>query len=328
MGGPRIGPPVAARTLVPEPLDLAILREMYRGGAANLAGMDPRLNATRIARNLRTGRARVAARLKLWQDTHFLTRYDVWLNPALFGFQGAWVAIQVASPRVKPELFERIGLIDGVVSGLEYLGDWMSVGFVTPDAASLERTLGLVRGLSGVIGLLPPDVWALPTPRRELSPLDVRIVQALRERPASTLSETARRVGISTKTMTRRYTQLIDDWDVWFVPVFDFRAIAWPVVFVELRLNGAATRDAILRQIRARYFFTLNFESSQVGPQLGSDRHVLVVLPPSAAHLEEVEQFLRSLKGVGDAELTVIVRSRSFPNWFDRHLESLARRST
>jgi len=323
----RLAPGVPSPLLTPEPLDLDILQEMYRGGAANLAGIDPRLNATRIAKQLRVGRARVAARLKSWSDSGFLQKYDVWLNPALFGWDGAWVAIRVTHPRVKPELFDRLALIDGVVSGIEFLGDWISVGFVTPDARALERTLGVVRGLAGVAGHEPPSMWTLPPPRRQLTRLDVRVVRALRERPRATLSETARRVGISTRTMTRRYSELLEDWAVWFVPVFDFRVVTGPVVSISLVLDGTASRESVSRQIRGRYPLTLEFQNSEVGPPIGRDEHVLVVLPPSAAHLEELDRFVASLPGVSGQELSVMVRSRSFPEWFNRHLDTMAARS-
>ncbi|MGA8303804.1 MAG: Lrp/AsnC family transcriptional regulator [Thermoplasmata archaeon] len=307
----------------PESLDLDIIREMYREGAANLAGVDPRLNATRIAHRLRVGRARVAARLKTWDEVGFLQRYDVWLNPALFGWQGAWVSIQVDHPRVKPPLFARLALIDGAVSGLEFLGDWISVGLVTPDSPSLHRSLDLIRGLAGVRGVEPPVVWRTPVPQRQLSSLEVRIVRALRERPTATLSETARRVGVSTRTMTRRYAQLIEDWAVWFVPIFDFRTISSPVVSVGLSLAVGASREGIARKVRARYPLTLEFRNTIVGPQLGVDSLMLFVIPPSAAHLEELEQFIGALEGVVGLETNVMVRSHSFPAWFDRHLATL-----
>ncbi|MGA7861231.1 MAG: Lrp/AsnC family transcriptional regulator, partial [Thermoplasmata archaeon] len=69
--------------LQPETIDIDILREMYREGAIDLAGVDPRLNATRIARQLGVRRARVSARLKAWRDSGLLRRYDVRVNPAL-----------------------------------------------------------------------------------------------------------------------------------------------------------------------------------------------------------------------------------------------------
>ena len=319
-----LGAGVTVAPLQAEPLDLDILREMYRGGAINLAGVDPRLNATRIAHRLRIGRARVATRLKTWRDSGLLNRYDVWLNPALFGWHGAWVAIRVAHPRHKSELFARLSLLDGAVAGIEFLGDWISFGLVSPDEDSRERTLGLIRGLTGVAGIEPPAVWQHPEPRRALSPLDARIVRALRERPTATLSEIARRVGVSTRTMTRRYAQLLDDWTVWFVPLFDFRAIERPVVNLTMTLQPGTARETLVRQIRGRYPLLLEFRSSPVGPILAPEQLIVTVLPPSAAHLEEVEQFASALIGVDAIESSVMVRTLSFPDWFDRFLDSLA----
>jgi len=310
---------VTAPPLNPEPLDLDILREMYRDSPANLAAIDPRLNATRIAKRLRVGRARVAARLKAWNKSGFLVRYDVWLNPALIGWQGAWVSIRVDHPHAKPTLLGHLAMIEGAVSGLELIGEWVSLGLVAPDAASLERRIGLVRGLAGVRSIEDPVLWDLPKPKRALSALDIRIVRALREHPTATLSDTARRVGISTRTMTRRYSALIDDSAVWFVPILDFRAISYPVVSVGVTLRPEAGRETVARQIRTRYPLTLDIGASVAG----SPAHIFFVVPPSAAHLEELERFVGAIKGVINVEAQVMVRIHCFSSWFDRHLETL-----
>lgn len=315
---------MTAPPLNPEPLDLDILREMYRDGRANLSGIDPRLNATRIAKRLRVGRARVAARLKAWDERGFLLRYDVWLNPALIGWQGAWVSIRVDHPRAKPALFAHLAFIDGAVSGLELIGEWVSLGLVAPDAASLERRVGLVRGLAGVRAVEAPVLWDTPAPKRALSALDIRIVRALRERPTATLGDTARRVGVSTRTMTRRYSSLIEDSAVWFVPILDFRAISRPVVSVGVTLTAEVGRESVARQIRTRYPLTLDFGAPVSGPTA----HIFFVLPPSAAHLEELELFVGAIKGVTTVEANVMVRIHSFSSWFDRHLETLTPRRT
>ena len=311
--------------LRPEPLDIDLLREMYREGAVNVAGIDPRLNVTRIAQHLRVGRARVAARLKAWKDSGLLLRYDVWLNPALLGWQGALVNVRVDHPRAKPALFSHLGLIDGAVMGLEFAGEWVSVSLVAADTVSLERRVDLVRGLAGVREVEPPVLWRVPVPQRELTTLDIRIVRALRERPTGTLTEAARRVGISTRTMTRRYTALIEDWAVWFVPIFDFRALSSPMVSLRLVRKPEIGGESVARQIRTRFPLTVDFRMGVAGPDVGSETH-LFVMPPSAAHLEELELFVSSIKGVVAVEANLFVRMHSFPEWFDRHLETLAHR--
>jgi DNA-binding Lrp family transcriptional regulator len=312
--------------LQPETLDIDILREMYREGAIDFTGVDPRLNATRIARELGVRRARVSARLKAWRDSGLLRRYDVWVNPALFGWQGAGVNIRVHHPRAKADLLSRLAALEGAVSAVEFLGEWITFGVVTPDAAALERTLTIVRGLAGVQEVEVPMPWRMLPPRRELSPLDIRIVRALRKSPTAMLSTTAHQVGISTRTMTRRYANLVENRDVWFHPSFDFRAFSSPVVLLAMTLPPETDRRPVLRRIQTRYPLSLAFRGMPERP--GSDPGGLLglVMPSSAAHLEEVEQFVASIEGVEELEANVVVRLHSFPDWFDRQLEALAQR--
>lgn len=314
---------MAASGLDPDELDIAILREMYRGGAVNLAGIDPRLNATRIARSLRVGRARISARLKWWRRSGFLQKYAVWLNPALLGWHGTWVAIRLEHPRLKPELFRRLGLIDGVVSAMDFLGEWVSAALVAPDPVSLQRRVDLIRHLAGVREIEPPVPWRILEPKRSLTPLEIRIVQALRERPTATLSETARRVGISTRTMTRKYSALVEDWTVWFMPVFDFTALPYPVVSLNLFVGPGAERDSIARRIRSRFPLTLDFSTTVVGPDTPPQVLVFFVTLRSIGQLEELEAFVGALDGVQHVEPYVMVRTYDYPEWFDAHLRGL-----
>jgi len=312
--------------LQPETLDIDMLREMYREGAIEFAGVDPRLNATRIARELGVRRARVSARLKAWRDSGLLRRYDVWVNPALFGWQGAGFNLRVHHPRAKADLFSRLAALEGAVSGVEFLGEWITFGVVTPDAAALERTLRIIRGLAGVREVDVPAPWRILPPRRELSPLDIRIVRALRENPTAMLSTTADKVGISNRTMTRRYANLVEDRDVWFHPIFDFRAFSCPVVALGVTVRAETDRNSILRRIQTKYPLSLAFRGMPERPGPAAGGLLGLVMPPSAAHLEEVELYVASIEGVEELEANVVVRLHSFPDWFDRQLEALAQR--
>jgi DNA-binding Lrp family transcriptional regulator len=319
---------VSVSTLHPDSLDLDIYREMYRNSSPNLAGIDPRLNTTRIAQRLKIGRARVAARVKAWNDSGFLLRYDVWLNPAIFGWRGAWLGVQVENYRNKPTVLSRLALVEGAVFGIEFLGEWVSLALLAPDSATLKRSVELIQGLAGVRAIEPPIVWELPRPKRQLTPLDIRIVHALREQPTATLSATAQRVGISTRTMTRRYSELIDSWAVWFVPVFDFRAISTPAVSVVITMAPGIAPEPVVRRVRTRFPLTIDFLAGDAGADAQTGRRFFLVMPPSAAHLEELERFVAAMAGVVSVETNVMVRMHSFPVWFDRQLETLGRGRT
>jgi DNA-binding Lrp family transcriptional regulator len=309
--------------VVTQPLDIDMLREMYREGAVDLAGVDPRLNATRVAERLHVGRSRVAARLKVWKDAGFLRRFDVWLNPALLGWQGGWVSLRVEHPRMKPDLFRRLRLVDGVVSALEFIGEWTSVGLIAPDRETLQRRVDLLRGLAGVSGIEGPAPWNPPAPTRPVSPLDLRIIHALRERPTASLSDIARRVGISTRTMTRRYSELVEGWAVWFVPVFDFTALISPVVCLNLAVDPGTSQDAVVRALRKKFPLVLEARRGALVPGNGTELIVLFVTLPSAASLEELDRWTAAIEGVQGVEALTMIRMHAFPEWFDHQLAAL-----
>jgi DNA-binding Lrp family transcriptional regulator len=307
----------------PTPLDIDMIREMYRERVVNVAGVDPRLNASRIAQRLRVGRRRIAARLRVWKEAGFLPRYDVWPNPALLGVQGGWVNVRAEHRRAKPEVLRSVGLVDGVVYAVDFVGEWLFLGLLGEDRASLERKASLLRGLTGVATVEGPVPWTVPDPKRPLTALDLRVVRALREQPDASLRDTARRVGVSTRTMTRRYSALVDDRAVWFVPLFDFRALVPPVVALSLTVRAGTSPEGTTRALRRR--FPLVLESPAPARDPGSLPTVLTtyVTLPSAANVEELELFAGALPGVDEVEALTMVRVHSFPDWFDRHLSGL-----
>ena len=299
-------------------IDIDILREMYHARAVTIAGVDPRLNASRVAQRLGVSRARVDARLKEWTKYGLLQRFDVWPNPALLGRVGFSVDIRLHDRFEKDALFERLRLIDGAVGGIDLLGDWVAVQFVVPRAADIARTTALLRGLAGVAEVGNVLDWAPVETRHELTPLDLRIIRVLRRYPTAPLSEVARRVGVSTRTITTRYGRLVDDLAVWFVPVLDFRALSEPVVSLNVQLGPAAEREAISRAVRRAYPKSLEFRRAPFGSVLPESFAVFFVLCPSAGRLEELEGFVRHLPGVEAVEMLVMIRILSFPETLDR----------
>jgi DNA-binding Lrp family transcriptional regulator len=299
-------------------IDIDILREMYHARAVTIAGVDPRLNASRVAQRLGVSRAKVDARLKEWTEYGLLQRFDVWPNPGLLGRVGFSVDVRLADRFQKDALFERIRLIEGAVGGIDLLGDWVAVQFVVPSETDIQRTVSLVRGLAGVAEVGTTIEWARVETKHELSPLDLRIIRVLRRYPTEPLSVLARHVGVSTRTITTRYGRMVEDLAVWFVPVLDFRALAEPVVSLNVQLGRTAERESISRAIRRMFPKTLEFRRAPFGPILPETFAVFFVLCPSAARLEELEGFVRQLPGVEAVEVLVMIRIVSFPETFDR----------
>jgi DNA-binding Lrp family transcriptional regulator len=215
-------------------------------------------------------------------------------------------------------VIERIGLVDGAVGGIDLAGDWISAQFVVPNGAEARRRADLLRGLAGIAEVGAPILWAKLEPSRGLTPLDLRIIRVLRDYPTQPLSTVARHVGVSTRTITTRYGQLVDSLAVWFVPVLDFRALSQPVVSVNVSLSDSADHEAVSRAFRKAFPQSLEFVRAPFGPILPDRVAVYFALCPSAARVEELEGLLRSLPGVEAVEALLMIRIFSFPETFDR----------
>lgn len=300
-------------------LDIDMLRTMY-ARAVSISGIDPRLNANRMARELHVSRARVAARLRAWTDYGFIQRYDVWPNPYLFGLTGASFDVRVDDRLAKDRVLARVALVPGAVGGIDFLGEWVTTTFVLPHDADPGRTAELLRGLAGVAEVGEVAPWAAPESPRPLTPLELRIVRVLRQFPRDSLAAIARHVGVSARTITTRYGRLIDERAVWFVPVFDFRALAEPVLTLNVEFRSADDREAFRTALGRAHPRSLEFRRLAFGPALPDSVGSFFVVGRSAASRDDLESWVRDQPGVRGHETLVMKRVLSFPETFDRLL--------
>lgn len=203
-------------------LDAGIFRELHRDRTFLWGGIDPRIGATELADRLDVDRTTVWSRLKAWEADGFLLGQEVVPNSKLFGAGIGGGAFRVDDPRNKDEVFASLELVDGVLTWLDQVGPWVLLGCARESAKSLERCTRLIGELPGVaevaecLPFLPPESEIEPTAR------DWRIIAALREDPKRPLAEVAEEVGVSRRTLTRRYGQLLEAQAVWSFPTFDF----------------------------------------------------------------------------------------------------------
>ncbi len=304
------------------PLDLDILREMYPEGGVQISGIDPRLNANRIATRLGVSRARVSGRLSTWRELGFVARYDVWPNPLLFGLSGFAFEVRVAHRADKPEVIERIGLVPGAIGGIDYLGDWITVTFALPAEEDPRRAMALLRSLAGVAEVENTASWNSVDSPRALSPLELRVVRALRRFPTDSLTAIARHVGVSTRTITARYGRLLDEHAAWFIPVFDFRSLAEPVVTLAIEFATPGDRAGFPRALTRAFPNSLEFLRQPFGPVLPDLVGSFFVVADSAARVDEIERWVHRYPGVKGFESATLVRVLSFPDTFDRLLSA------
>ncbi|MEA3198974.1 MAG: hypothetical protein QOE90_402 [Thermoplasmata archaeon] len=303
-------------------VDLAILREMFRERVLFWGSLDPRVSTDAIARKVGVAGSTVRARLAAWHDAGFLARYDVLPNPALVGASLGAGNFRVADPRHKPQAFEDLALLEGTVSAQDNLGGWMTTTFLAHGPESLARRLKLLERLPGVAETLPCVPVRAPAPTMAPSPLDWRLLAALRHAPGASLGGVARELGVSTKTAARRYERLVAGRALWFVPELDFgRWRGAGLALLNLYLDPKTDSREVARAVRARLPDVLVLTDSADLFEGHAALAVLVHLG-ALADAEEAECAALEIGGVREVEVLFPRRFRSYGAWADEAIRA------
>lgn len=305
-------------------LDADILREMWRDQRLIWGGLDPRLSTTGIADRLGVDRTTVWARLKAWRQEGFLVRQEVIPNPALFGAGVAVGDLRVEDPQARPQALEALRLVDGILSGLDQVGPYTLLLYASESQAALERCRRLVGRLPSVDEVSMCVPFEPPANTLEPTGTDWRILSALRASPDAPLHEVANDAGVSRRTLTRRYSDLLDADAIWSFPVLDFTSYRGAVLARFMAVlpdaDGAtgfvnACKEGLSQMV---WWDALEHVSSEVEmDQAWVDVYCHLA---SAAEVEEVQTWLLGRDGVQGVEVFFPKEWFVVSSWFDERV--------
>lgn len=301
---------------------MRILRELSRDRVIVWGAADPRLSAESMARRLGVDPTTVRDRMRAWQQEEFLLGFTVLPNASLFGAGVASGAIRLENPSDKPRLMATVRAVEGVIGMMDHVGEWVGLGYVDPSAEALERTLAQLASIPGVAEVTPSFQVPQPAATVDLTPLDWRIVRALRAHPREPLSVAAEEVGVSTRTVARRYERMVEGRALWSIGMFDFGRWrdAIPVQLILTVGGEKATRSAVETLCAAfEGWFTWHVVPP---PHSGHEHHIadLYFHLKSVGELEALQRTARGLDGVQDVETYHPLRFEMFGDWADRRM--------
>lgn len=304
-------------------IDFQIYAELFPDRRFTMRGLDPRLSAETIGARVGIGRSAVRERLLAWERDGFLTDQHVVPSVHALGARLVGVNARVDDPTQRPAFLDAVQRIEGAFGALEYVGEWVALIFAVPDNEEAQES-DLVQQVARIRGVREATRFSMfhaPTSSSPLSPLDWRIVRALREDPKRTLDKVAEAVGVSTRTVRRRYDRLLAEEAVWFVPTMDFRRMSGAVVRVNLWLRPRADRHQVAAAMRKRFPGALE---TAMAPGELTEPVMAWMRFDSAALVEETRRELQSLEGVDEAELLFPVRTMLWPAWVEQRMTAIA----
>ena len=300
-------------------MDLVVLRIFrwlgflpYGEGSTDVS----RLNPWVIGRKIGVGGATVKARLRRLRESGFIGHFQVYPNFRILGIQGAAYVFDVGDVRRKHDVIEHCALVDGVTEIHEFLGTRVCIDLTFSGPRDEQRRLGLLQRLTGCPNPLKFYERAMPPVDVTLTRADWRIIQALRYRALRPLSEVADTLGLSTKTVRRRYDRMARHNALIIVPAVNPARLPSTIShLIVVHPEPSRWNDVvgeILRTFDASWFLT------RFNPPHSATFYLTAsTLDATEANLVRIQSF----DGVQQAQLAVLKEVRECSGWLDAAIE-------
>lgn len=295
-------------------LDLQILATMgYTPWGRRPRGVDA-LRPSTIAKVVDVTAETVSERLRHMEATGVIDGYQAYPNPRHGELEIAAWAFHPPSEAVLQGALEEMALVDGVAEIMEFHGGLVVVVLCWRSESERQRRLDLVSRMledpSPARVFEPP----LPDPTRELTHLDWRIVRALRGHADRSLQEVAEEVGVSYRTVKRRFDRMIEEGSLFVVPRVDRSRVTGVIPFTLFAVLGPDAPEDLANALKGR--FAERLVHTMIPREPGTGRVGIGLWAQSLAEVEVIRQEALGIEGV-DRVWTVFPRARHETSWLD-----------
>lgn len=275
-----------------------------------------RLNPWVIAKKLGADGNTVKLRLQKMRKSGFIRYFQIYPNFRLLGMHGSAYLFDVGDVLGKYAIIDRVALVDGVTEIHNFIGSHLCIDFTYLDSRDEGRRLELFRQLTGCAAPERFYEREMPPVDIELSHSDWRVIKALRYDAFKPLSAVAKDLGMSPKTVRRRFERMAQHNAVIVVPLVDPAGIPNTITYVMLLYPDPARREEVLAAAFAE--FGRSCFLSRTAPPGNA---MLVLAARSLAETEETLIKARRMDGMRDAKLLVLKDIREYTQWVDSAIE-------
>lgn len=296
-------------------LDFKIFRTLGFRPYGNEAVDFNRLSPWVIAKKLGVDGNTVKLRLSKMEKNGFIKYFQIYPNYRLLEIRGGAYVFELDAERKKSAI-NQCALVDGVTEIGSFVGNTMCIDFTYRDARDESRKVKLFSELTACKRSEKFYERVMPPVKIELSDTDWRIIRSLRCNALKPLSKVAQELGLSVKTVRRRFERMINNNAVIIVPVIDLGDIPNTITHVLLLYFDEDRRESALE--KALDLFDDSYFLVDTTPQ-GNAMIALV-----AQTLTETEDNLfkaKRIEGVRDIKMLILKETWEFSEWMDIEID-------
>jgi DNA-binding Lrp family transcriptional regulator len=297
-------------------LDFKIFKSLSFRPFGPTAGDLSRLNPWVIAKKVGADGNTVKLRLKKMKKGGFIKYFQIYPNYRLLGTNGGAYLFQAHDVLEKYEMIDKCSLVDGVVEIHNFIGSNFCVDFTYQDSNDEKRRLELLRRL---IRCESPEKFYdrfMPQVEVSLSNADWRIIKALRYDAFKPLSKVAEELGLTAKTVRRRFERMVQNNAIIIVPIVNPAEIPDTITYVMLLYPSPSKREEVMKMAMK------NFGDSclivNTSPQGNS---MLCLAARTLAETEDSLMRARKIEGMMNVKLMVLRELREYTQWMDSAID-------
>ncbi len=291
-----------------------ILGELYRHPALRESGRE---SYAQLANNLGVDDNTVRSALERMQKSGFLKTWSASLNPHVLGMECESILVNAGEGTTsKQKMISQLQLVEGVVLILSFLDNpGFRLVFYYKDEADLENKTQLFSSICGVD--MPSAAWKIPFPpcRMRLKKIDWQIARLLFKDSRKNVSEIAKSIGVSARTVRRRLALMAEDSSFFPNPIVDMKKVdgfAYLFLVWYLDRKEKSVTDAGLRQEIERIIFL----------DASADYYtVIAAVCRNVSEAGKILDFLKSRDGVKEVIVRIVEDMISVHDWIEHEIE-------
>jgi DNA-binding Lrp family transcriptional regulator len=197
---------------------------------------------------------------------------------------------------------------------LSFHGRQLQVGFYYRNEKALARQISLMESICGCKGSMLWNV-SFPPFRLKMSRTDWIILDALRKDPRTKLSDLAREVKVSTRTLNRRLEQMIQGYVFFLHAAIDLKKLGGlacrMLLYCEDPVKKRIIDDSILTKFnKIEWMYTVSNQYS-----------MFVMHCENTAEAEGISSWVKSLEGVREVRMDIIEEQITVSEWLEEEIE-------
>jgi len=252
------------------------------------------------------------------EEQGFIHAYQIVPNLGHFGLQAAAYLYQIPGADAKHDALKRAEGIAGLLEIHDFMGPQVCLDIAH---ASAEELAAKLRQASEITGDNAPVRFYdrhLPKVQRALSPLDWRILRALRGRANCPLAQIADEMGLSLKTIRRHFERMTSEGSFFLIPLLNPARASGLVLFELLVYTTpeapASTLHDVLRGLDDHYVHHYVPSSKALG------NFDVLLFADSTAQVEELRQRARATAGIARVDALLFRGWSDHSAWIDQRI--------